>query len=138
VTETFNKFQFMEQLRGVGMRTHDYRVLLTLMTYADRYGARAYPSITTLVSDCRMNEKTVAAALQRLEVLGLIRCVRRGGGGRGRTTEWQIEGVPTGLQRAHETPRGEGGLDDEETTRASGGFHTDDNPPANDDAKGLV
>jgi hypothetical protein len=134
MTETFDKFRFMEQLRGVSMRPHDFRVLITLLTYADRHGGNAFPSISTLTADCQMNEKTVAAALQRLEKLHLTRCVKRGGGGRGRTTAWQIESVPTGLGRDRETPPSTGGFGEEETAREEGGF----NPPANHVANGLL
>jgi len=119
---SFDKFRFMEQLRGVTMRPHDFRVLITLLTYADRYGSNAYPSISTLTADCQMNEKTVAGALQRLESMGLIVCRLRGGG-RGRTTVWQIVDVPAELQPNSKTPRSAGGLTGPESPRPAGGIH---------------
>ncbi|NOQ58293.1 helix-turn-helix domain-containing protein [Mycolicibacterium fortuitum] len=130
--DTFDKFRFMEQLRGVPMRPHDFRVLITLMTYADRNGGNTYPSITpTLTRDCQMDKKTVAAALKRLEALGLIRCVQRGGGGRGRSTVWQMAGVPKELRSEQETTHAAGGFSHQETTRGAGGFKHVANPVAN-------
>lgn len=88
------KITYLTTLRGVNISPVDYRVLITLLTYADADGTRAFPSAKELAKACHMNLKTVPAALKRLEQRGLITCVKRSKGGPGCSTRWEINEVP--------------------------------------------
>lgn len=64
------------------------RVLVVLASYADARTGKAFPTVETLVEDCRASTRSIQMALRFLEKAKLIRPVRRGGRGRG--TEYEL------------------------------------------------
>lgn len=93
-----SKIAVLTALRGAEISTHEYRVLVTLLTYANRSGRGAYPGVPRLASDCRMNVKTVKSALAQLHSQGFIERAQKGGG-RGRATVWDVNLPPAPSQK---------------------------------------
>jgi len=55
-------------------------VLLAIADWAEDDGSNAYPHIRTLAAKCRLSERTVERTITKLEALGELRVLRRGGG----------------------------------------------------------
>ncbi|MDK2594410.1 helix-turn-helix domain-containing protein [Pseudoalteromonas obscura] len=116
---------------------------LLLLSLADRADEDhcCWPSITRLVKDTRLNEKTIGANLKKLQALGLIRDTGRRKGVTGKVKVYQLIGVEderfsnstkTGVikNNVSEKPIDKGSQEAKETNNPkSGGIS--ENPPKN-------
>lgn len=75
------KFAYEKALRGRNLKDGEYKVLTTLLTYADADGKNAHPGVETLANACNMVERTVRTHLKALCDMGYVVQVARGRGG---------------------------------------------------------
>ncbi|APE18274.1 hypothetical protein BOH72_26335 [Mycobacterium sp. WY10] len=75
----FCKFTYLKALHGVKMTGSQYRVLVTLLDYADESGHNAFPSVETLATDCDMTDRNIKRCLAWLREHGWIVQRQRGG-----------------------------------------------------------
>lgn len=70
---TFNKLNYLRIMRA-GRLTHaQFRVLVTLLTYANPDGTNAHPGYAKLARQCQMSKGTVSKSIQYLKQAGWIR-----------------------------------------------------------------
>ncbi|GAA5157182.1 helix-turn-helix domain-containing protein [Ornithinimicrobium tianjinense] len=76
----FNKFIWQKYLRGASALTHaQYRVLMSISTYADETGGNAYPGNERLAADACVDERTARRSVKVLEEQGWLKVTYRGG-----------------------------------------------------------
>lgn len=77
----FNKFKFLKMLHGCDFgEGGEYRVLVTLLDFADENGKNAYPGVRALSDACAMGQSTVRRHLESLCTKGWIHQESRGRG----------------------------------------------------------
>lgn len=77
----FNKFRFLKMLHGSDFGDGgEYRVLVTLLDFADEHGKNAYPGVRALSDACAMGQSTVRRHLESLRTKGWIHQESRGRG----------------------------------------------------------
>jgi predicted transcriptional regulator len=78
--EKFSKLDYLDGLRGADLSAGEYRVLTTMLGYANsRDGKDARPGVTLLMGDCNMSESTVERHLKSLVKKRWLKQARRGG-----------------------------------------------------------
>ena len=78
--EKFSKLDYLDGLRGADLSAGEYRVLTTLLGYANSSdGKNAHPGVARLAGDCTMTERTVERHLKTLTAQGWLRQAKRGG-----------------------------------------------------------
>jgi DNA-binding transcriptional ArsR family regulator len=90
---SFNKLLYLKELHGAKISAGAFRVLVTMLDYADQYGKNAYPGVARLANDCDMTERTVQRHLSNLRDGGYLVEESRGGrgrDGRGRASVYRI------------------------------------------------
>lgn len=68
----FNKLKYLQLLRYAALTHAEYRVLVTLLTYADPDGTNAHPGYAKLSRECRASKGTVSKGIKRLKRLGWL------------------------------------------------------------------
>lgn len=74
-----NKLLYLKGLHGVDMKPSTFRVLVTVLDYANPDGSSASPGRKNLAKDSCLSESTVDRALDELVGYGWLRRVSRGG-----------------------------------------------------------
>lgn len=74
-----SKLDWMKDLRGAGLSSAEFRVLVVLATYSDKNMLNAHPGVKRLVEDTGLARSTVIAALGVLQERGWIRMTEQGG-----------------------------------------------------------
>lgn len=74
----FNKYAYLKSLHGRELSTGAYRVLITVLDYANEYGENAHPGIARLADDCVMGASTVRRHLNWLVEHGYLVLDSRG------------------------------------------------------------
>ncbi|QZH68317.1 helix-turn-helix domain-containing protein [Mycolicibacterium farcinogenes] len=72
------KFRYLKSLHGKKLSDKHYRILVTLLDYAEGDGTNAHPGNEVLARDCNCHVQTVKTALAWLTAHGYIILVRRG------------------------------------------------------------
>ncbi len=80
---SLDAFEYSRKLRR--LRPYDRLVLIILAGFHNSKTGQCNPSNETLARACEMNEKTVRAALKRLERAGIIGIVGSSKGGRAKS-----------------------------------------------------
>lgn len=75
---TFTKYAYLKSLHGKEVKPTHYRVLVTLLDYANADGSRARPGVESLARDCCIHAETVKQALRWLRENGYIIETHRG------------------------------------------------------------
>lgn len=83
MAEKFNKFKFQKSLHGKDLSDGAYRVLITMLDYADPDGGNCFPDRKELAAACVMGERTVERHIATLVGLGLVARESRGRGAKG-------------------------------------------------------
>lgn len=79
----FNKLSYLQLLRGAALTHSQYRVLVTILTYASEDGTNAHPGYRRIAEECRMSNGTVSKAIKQLKAAGWLRETSRGTRGEG-------------------------------------------------------
>lgn len=78
--EKFSKLDYLDGLRGADLSAGEFRVLVTVVGYANSYdGRNAHPGNPTLARDCGMTERSVERHLKSLMSKGWLSQRVRGG-----------------------------------------------------------
>jgi DNA-binding transcriptional MocR family regulator len=94
----FNKLKYLQLLRHASLTHAEYRVLVTLLTYASKDGSNAHPGYRRLAEECRMSNGTVSKAVKQLKAAGWLWETSRGTKGeRGRIAAVFELRIPTHL-----------------------------------------
>ncbi|WP_165589034.1 helix-turn-helix domain-containing protein [Mycolicibacterium conceptionense] len=72
------KFRYLKSLHGKKLSDKHYRILVTLLDYAEGDGTNAHPGNEVLARDCNCHVQTVKTALAWLTAHGYIILVKRG------------------------------------------------------------
>ena len=135
----FSKLLYLKSLHGVKMEPASaYRVLVTILDYADADGTNAWPGVARLAKDCCMSERQLQRCLDKLREGGFVHEDERGGRDRGNKAS--VYSVPTRQNGTYTTSVTE--LDDisDGPTRQNGQTYTTsaDKSPANLDDTGVT
>lgn len=68
----FNKLAYLQLLRKARLTHAQYRVLVTILTYANPDGTNAYPGFAKLAEECRMSRSTVSKCIAFLKRTGWL------------------------------------------------------------------
>lgn len=76
---TKNKMTWQKELRGAELTHAEFRVLVTISTYADAEGRRAHPGWDRITVDARVDKRTAQRAVKSLIGKKWLILVRKGG-----------------------------------------------------------
>lgn len=77
-SDSFSKLTYLQMLRRARLTHAQYRVLVTILTYADRDGVNAHPGFARLVEECQMSRSTVSKSIAFLKRAGWLWETSRG------------------------------------------------------------
>jgi hypothetical protein len=112
----FSKLQWMKSTRGADLTHAEYRVLMTMFTYADENGRNARPGVRRIADDCGVQERSVHRLLLRLREKRWLIVTERGGNkvGKGKATVYALgPGPGVGIGRPQD-------LDEDEDDEGKG------------------
>lgn len=73
------KYAYQKALHGVKMHPNYYRILITLLDYADEYGNNAFPGLTRLAADACISVRTAQRAIEWCRTNGWVHQLKPGG-----------------------------------------------------------
>lgn len=114
---TGTKHTWHKNLRGADLTHAEYRVLITVSTYADAKGCRAHPGIDRLARDVCMDKRNVRRAIKSLIDKQWLTLARKGGNDVGyrMADEYELR-IPDSLAKEGlTTPLNDAGESDGET-----------------------
>lgn len=68
----FNKLTYLQLLRGAPLTHSQYRVLVTILTYANPDGTNAHPGYAKLAGQCCMSKSSVGRCVRQLKEAGWL------------------------------------------------------------------
>lgn len=68
----FSKLAYLQLLRKARLTHAQYRVLVTILNYADADGTNAHPGFARLAEECRMSRSTVSKCIAFLKRSGWL------------------------------------------------------------------
>lgn len=79
-----SKLSWQKTLRGADLTHAEFRILMIISTYTNAALENAFPSLSQIVHDCRVDPKTARAALKSLQSKGYLKLTRAGGNQHGK------------------------------------------------------